>query len=934
MSQLDEKQSEVDSSDFSSMKVAELRDLLKEKNLSTQGRKADLIARLEESNKSNQSETNSDIEDENTDENSSEQNKEKSPKIKEEKQELLPHSDYSMLKVAELKELLTSKNLPTSGRKADLISRLRESEQSSAKNETIKDNEKTIIEENEIVKKKEITTETPSPLQQFLMSKKASNIYYPIFHFMIIGFISLWVANGLGLFVDGTGGSIVYEGHTDANGNTVSLGNYSVCDTAPFVDSNECQGTVQVGEKYPCDPSIDDSNCANTLTPFLEHSSMPKGFYADGIFMITFGFILLGCSLYLDYIHAPNLRMKFGKPGNKKSEIEVDEKAHVNEQKRNQNNFSDLVVLNPTDKPLSVSETLGKYDENDDGKMDHFEFIDHHSDEVENKGLAGIFDRFLDDDPQMRGQRLWVMFSLSLILVAAMNAYAMIREPSTVSMGDIVEYNNEVVAVEGIITSWVEDPYGSGDNRVDIIIEDQTGVVELRWYRYGEIPPLGTYVRAIGDVIEYDGRIWLQALGAGAVTWGEGDVPEIYPVTISEVARDPQNYSEGALTLYGYLSKSIEPDASFSALYIGDHPNYANSDHQLRMVIHSAPNQWLESGQKVEVTGILEYEPRELRWTLHVQGPEVRTIGSHEVPVALLDWSNKDTWSYSANSLVEISGTLIEGWSLVGSNQDSICIIPETEFNQTFIDQNLNQVITFQGRLLWSISQNEWCIDGSSDSRSTAGVVAVGDAVDLWGMISADHVSVLGDMEKTYTVMAYSKYSIAPFSTSITLVDAPDYSQDWTSISASFPGSNSWIESGQLLILNLTVGWDDANARINLNILDFVIEGSAPEPEIIYWEDGATSWSYERNNIVQISGEIISEEGQYYLQREGSEQKIRITPVLDAIGLNENYENYTLTWQGRLSQYDDNQNMAQSFSLDAADVVDADGNGIPDELEA
>ena len=90
-----------------------------------------------------------------------------------------------------------------------------------------------------------------------------------------------------------------------------------------------------------------------------------------------------------------------------------DEDENTNEESNELKQISsaDQIVLNPTDKPLSVSETLGKYDENDDGKMDHFEFIDHHSDEVENKGLAGIFDRFLDDDPQMRGQRLWVMFS-------------------------------------------------------------------------------------------------------------------------------------------------------------------------------------------------------------------------------------------------------------------------------------------------------------------------------------------------------------------------------------------------------------------------------------------------------------------------------------------------------------------------------------------
>ena len=136
--------------------------------------------------------------------------------------------------------------------------------------------------------------------------------------------------------------------------------------------------------------------------------------------------------------------------------------------------------------------------------------------------------------------KLWAMFFLSILLVSVMNFYAEIREPDRVEIADIHEHIRGSVKVQGVLTSYVRDPYSDGSDRIDLLLEDEFNVVEIRWTETGmrhsgrddglpaALPHIGTMVEVVGKVTEWNGMIWIQSEGAGAINYDSSWVPDVH----------------------------------------------------------------------------------------------------------------------------------------------------------------------------------------------------------------------------------------------------------------------------------------------------------------------------------------------------------------------------------------------------------------------
>ena len=128
----------------------------------------------------------------------------------------------------------------------------------------------------------------PTKWHTRFMSKKWHDVFWPLIHTGLAIMIIAALVNGLFPFVDGEGGTVLLETE-DGNG---------------WMNAQNI--IIEEGDAYPCEPTVQVGDCKNSLTPLAgDASSMPGGFYIDGILLMALATVGLIASLYTHLVLAP-----------------------------------------------------------------------------------------------------------------------------------------------------------------------------------------------------------------------------------------------------------------------------------------------------------------------------------------------------------------------------------------------------------------------------------------------------------------------------------------------------------------------------------------------------------------------------------------------------------------------------------------------------
>lgn len=221
------------------------------------------------------------------------------------------------------------------------------------------------IEEMDEIVESIIEKPFPSPMQKRMMSKRWNDIVWPILHTVFGIAITVLLFNGLVGPVDGTGGTVIYE----ANG------------IDPSFDISE-------GDSYPCDVKYQEGGCDNSLTPLAgDSSSMPKGFYWDGILFILLSMVGLIASLFLHLVKAPSWRAR----AKAMKEVEddradaADGEPAEDEEDTESDDSNDVV-----DEPVDEEDEVYEDEDAEDSEDDDAESDDDADDEIDIGSHVGL----------------------------------------------------------------------------------------------------------------------------------------------------------------------------------------------------------------------------------------------------------------------------------------------------------------------------------------------------------------------------------------------------------------------------------------------------------------------------------------------------------------------------------------------------------------
>ena len=229
----------------------------------------------------------------------------------------------------------------------------------------------------------------PTKMQARMMSKKWNDIFWPLIHAGLFIFIVMWIVNGtLAPFVSGEEGSIALDTESGIH---------------------EENGLIYYQDDiYPCVDSVQTDGCRNSLTPFAGEegsSSMPAGFYWDGIMFIVLGSIGFIGSLLTHLYIVPGWRararaIKDSQKDRKEVDEETDDDSTDEHEEEELEEEADNIADDSAEVESDVEEEFEEEsnDDNEDAADDEIDIGSHIGIVLDDEEVYGVIVEFDDDE--------------------------------------------------------------------------------------------------------------------------------------------------------------------------------------------------------------------------------------------------------------------------------------------------------------------------------------------------------------------------------------------------------------------------------------------------------------------------------------------------------------------------------------------------------